>query len=88
MKAETYNALASLNRGFDVALESLKILHEEGVLTGEYVQQQLEATEALRAGINSLILNKLEAREIADREHYVKMRDATEAQLKLPQQAR
>ena len=44
MKAEIYNALATLNRGFDFALESLAILEQEGVITVEYVQQQTEAS--------------------------------------------
>ena len=82
IKAEIYNALAGLNRGFDMALESLAILWQEGVVTTDYVQQQTEAIELLRAGINSLILGKLEAREIEDREHYGKMHTATEAQLR------
>jgi len=82
MEAEIYNALAGLNRGFDMALESLAILWQEGVVTTDYVQQQTEAIELLRAGINSLILGKLEAREIEDREHYGKMHTATEAQLR------
>jgi len=37
MKSEIYNALATINRGFDVALESLTILEQEGVLSNDYV---------------------------------------------------
>lgn len=84
MKDEIYTALAGLNRGFGMVLESLKTMHEQGVVTADYVQQQTEATELLRAGLNSLILNKLEAREIEDQEHYGKMHSATQAQLDHP----
>jgi len=82
MKAEIYNALATLNQGFDFALESLTILEHEGVITVEYVQQQTEAAETLRAGINSVIVNRLYTREVADREHFDQMRSKTEERLK------
>src|SRR5215469_15565662 len=49
MKSEIYNALATINRGFDVALESLTILEQAGVLSNDYVQQHF-------------FLNKLETR--------------------------
>jgi predicted nucleotidyltransferase len=82
MKTETYNALAAINRGFDMTLESLTILKQEGILTAEYVQQQTEIAEELRASLNHMILDKLEDRELDDRDHYAKMRSATEASLK------
>ena len=58
------NALASLNRGFGVALESLKVLQEEGVVAIECVQAQTEMIEEIRAGLNTVILNKLGTREV------------------------
>jgi hypothetical protein len=82
MKDEAYDALAALNRGFGMMLESLKILHEEGVVTQEYVQRKREIAEELRADINALLLNKLEAREIEDREHFGKMRANNAKRLK------
>lgn len=82
MKAEIYNALAALNRGFDVALESLTILQQEGVISADYVQKQREIAEEVRAGMNTVIINRLQAREVEDREHYAKMRIATEARLR------
>jgi len=84
MKSEIYNALAALNRSFDVVLESLTTLEQEGVVAAAYVQHQSECVEAFRAGINSLILNRLGTREVADREHFDKMRITTEARLKKP----
>ena len=86
MKSEFYNALASLNRYFDAAVESLMILKAEGVLAEEYVQQQTEIMEELRAGINHMILDKLEGREAEDWAHYGQMRSATEMRLKLFQE--
>ena len=74
MKAEIYNALASLNRGFDVVLESLKVLQEEGVLTADYVQDNSVFVEELRAGINHMIVEKLAYRETDDWAHFGKMR--------------
>lgn len=82
MKTEIYNALAAINRGFDATLESLKTLHNEGVLTAEYLHQQTEITEEVRAGINHMILGQLEAREEEDWTHFGKMRSATDARLK------
>ncbi|HEY6252385.1 MAG TPA: hypothetical protein VI685_20715 [Candidatus Angelobacter sp.] len=81
MKDEVYNALAALNRGFGMVVESLKVLQKEGVVTQEYVQRKLEISEELRADINALLLNKLEAREKEDRDHFSKMRMATETRL-------
>lgn len=82
MKAEIYNALAAINRAFDVALESLTVLKNEGLLTIDYVQQQTEITEEIRAAINQVILGNLGEREGDDRDHWGKMRTATEAKLK------
>lgn len=82
MKSEVYNALASLNRGFDMTLESLKVLQDEGVVTVEYVQNQSVLAEELRAGINQVILNRLETREREDRDHFGKMRASNEAEIK------
>jgi hypothetical protein len=82
MKSEIYNALAAINRGFDLMLESFAILKNEGVLPADYVQEKTEAAEELRAAINHMILDKLEDRELEDRDHYNEMRVATEAKLK------
>ena len=82
MKAGTYDALAAINRSFDVTLESLTTLEHEGVVTSDYVQQQREIAEEFRAGINQMLLNSLETRERDDRDHFGKMRANTEARLK------
>ena len=80
MKAEVYNALACLNRSFDVILESLKVLHDEGVVKAEYVSDQTIIMEELRAGMNFTIVQKLNARETEDRDHFGKMRATIEAE--------
>ncbi len=82
MKAEIYNALASMNRSFDVTLESLKILHEQGVITAEYAQDQSIRIQELWAGINWTSVHKLNAREMEDREHFGKMRETVDARLR------
>jgi len=82
MKAGIYDALAAINRSFDVALESLTTVQQEGIVTADYVQQQREIAEEFRAGINQVLLNKLETRESDDRDHFAKMRANTEARLK------
>ena len=82
MKADTYEALNSINRGFADALESLKTLQAEGLLTVEYVQDQTILASELLAGINGMILDKLKTREHDDREHFGKMRVTIEQRLK------
>lgn len=79
MKAEIYEALAKMNRGFAAALESLKVLQEEGVLSADYVCDQTVLVEEQRAGMNYMIVQMLHTREIEDRDHFGKMRRTIEA---------
>lgn len=82
MKAEIYNALAAINRGIDLMLESLTVLQKEGVVTDQYVELESEIAEEKRADMNRLILNKLQSKETEDLEHYSKVRKTTEKRLK------
>lgn len=82
MKSEIYNALAAMNRSFDVMLESLTILKQEGVLTGDYVQQQTETAEEIRAGLNHAIWEKMELIEQKDWAEYGKKRIEGEMRLR------
>lgn len=82
MKSEIYNAFAAFNRGIDTALESLTILHQEGVWSEDYAQQQREIFEQHRASVNRFAHNKLQFRETEDEDHYSKMREATEKRLR------
>jgi hypothetical protein len=63
MKSEIYNALAGLNRGFDVALESLKILEEKAVLPDDYVHERVIDLKERQAAINRMTAEKLESWE-------------------------
>lgn len=74
MKSEIYNALASLNRGFDLALESLTILRAKEVLAADYVEERSILVEELRANVNHMLHGKLETIEEEDWYKYGKMR--------------
>lgn len=73
-KADIYAALNNINRGFADALESLKTLQKEGLLKAEFVQDQTVFTKELLAGMNAMILNRQQSRELEDRDHFGKMR--------------
>jgi len=75
MKKSTYDSLAAINQGFSAIPEHLEKLRDLGVITAEYVEAQRVTVEELRAGINSIILNQQQSREIEDREHFGKMRE-------------
>jgi hypothetical protein len=53
LKSEIYNAIAALNRGFDATLESLKILHEQGVISEEFASDNSAKINKLWADINT-----------------------------------
>jgi hypothetical protein len=82
MKAEVYNALASLNRSFEIILESLKTLHENGVISKQFVQDQTIVTQELCAALNFMIVQRLTSRETEDVDHFGKMRSAIETRIK------
>jgi len=83
MKAESYDALATLNRSFDAVLESMKTLHQEGVLSADFVEDQTVVTEELRAVINFMIAQRFTSRESEDCDHFSKMRIKIEERRKL-----
>jgi len=82
MKTEVYSALASMNRSFEIVLESLKILHENGVLSEEFTHDQSLMTQERCAVINYMIVQRLTTRETEDVDHFGKMRSAIEARIK------
>jgi hypothetical protein len=82
MKSEIYNALAVMNRGCGMVLESIEALQKQGLWNADYVQQQREILEQHRAGMNRLAHNKLQARETEDEDYYSKMRQTTERLLR------
>ena len=70
---------AAINQGFSAVPDNLETLRDLGVITAEYVEYQHVMVEELRAGINSMILNKQQAHELEDRDHYGRMK-ASEVQ--------
>ena len=82
MKTETYDALSKLNTAFEQVADSLKKLRESGVLAEQYVQDKTVLSEELRAGINHMIVDKLQTRETEDWAHFGRMRATIEARLK------
>ncbi|HEV3316799.1 MAG TPA: hypothetical protein VG488_07530 [Candidatus Angelobacter sp.] len=82
MKRAIYDSLYTINEAFEQIPEHLKKLNELGVITAEYVESQRVHSEELRAGINSMILNRQQSRELEDREHFGKMRETVEVELR------
>jgi hypothetical protein len=76
MKRAIYDSLYTINEAFEQIPEHLEKLRNLGVITTEYVEEQRIVSEELRAGINHMILNRQQTREIADREHFGQMRIA------------
>jgi hypothetical protein len=82
MKSEIYNALAAINRGADLQLDSLAILQTEGKLPPDYVEYQRQIIEETRSGINSRIHDVLGANEDEDWHRFEQLRLGTEARLR------
>jgi hypothetical protein len=85
MKAELYNALAALNRGAELQIESLAIIQAEGALAADYVEHQRHIVEETRAGINFHIHGALESREAKDWHHFEQLRLQAEPETELPE---
>lgn len=81
-KAGIYNAFATINESFGAILVSLRILRDEGVITNDYLQQQTEMVEEIRAGINSAVMNRREHVESEDWHQFGSMRKTTEKKLR------
>lgn len=79
MKSEIYNAHAGLNWGFDMALESLRLLQEQGVLTVQFVHDHTIMVEELKAGINRKIHEVLNDTELEGWTRFGKLRLEIEA---------
>lgn len=82
MKSGIYNALAALNRGAEMQLESLTILQAEGALTPDYVEYRKQIIEETQSGINYSICTALQTSEAEDSYRFQKLRLETEARLK------
>jgi len=76
VKADTYEALALINRGFQQITEGLIRLRKRGVLDEDYVQNQQFINSDVCARINCHVLASVTKREEDDRNHYGRMRAA------------
>lgn len=79
MKSGIYNAHAGLNWGFDMALESLRLLQGQGVLGVQFVHDHAIMVEELKAGINRKIHEVLNDTELEDWTRFGKLRLEIEA---------
>ena len=82
MKSEIYNAHAALNWGFDMALASLRMLQEQGVLTVQFVHDHTVMVGELKAGINRKIHEVLNDTELEDWARFGRLRLEIEARNK------
>ncbi|PYP89765.1 MAG: hypothetical protein DMG65_13095 [Candidatus Angelobacter sp. Gp1-AA117] len=64
MKPEIYQALSQLNSSFVQIVESLKALHGQGIVTGDYVHEHDVRLSETCAVMNVHIIAKLSSREI------------------------
>lgn len=81
-KAKIYHSVAALNESFNTILLSLAILQAEEVISAEYLQEQTELVEELRAGVNTTVTIKRHSSEAEDWHYFGKMREATEKRLR------
>lgn len=81
-KAETYEAMAVINRSFEQIMNALYRLESKGVLGDDYPYKQELALREMSAKINCHILASVNERELDDRNHYIRMRASAERRRK------
>lgn len=82
VKAETYEAMAVVNRCFEQIMGALYKLESMGVLEEDYAYNQQIAIREMQARINCHILACINERELDDRNHYSRMRASQEKRRK------
>lgn len=82
VKAETYEAMAVVNRSFEQIMSALYQLESKGVLEEDYAYNQQIAMREMLARINCHILASVSDRELDDRSHYSRMRASQEKRRK------
>jgi hypothetical protein len=70
MKAELFDDLRQLNRGYGTALAALVRLQRPGIFPGECLREYRERTEGLRAQANRDLLRLLAGHEERDAERF------------------
>ena len=81
-KFPLYQSLYQINRAFEAIHYHLEILDDYEVFPLALLQQFGAAAGELRAGINHMIVDKLQTRETEDWAHFGRMRATIEARLK------
>lgn len=81
-KATMYGAISAINSGFDSILTALQTLHGQEAISADYMQEQMEIAEELRAGINTTVTGNRHRTEAEDWHRFGKLRATTEKRLK------
>jgi len=74
LKFQLYQSLFNLNQAFETVTHEIENLRQTEVGTRDTLNVQQSMAEELRAGLNHMILDKLEAREVEDWFLYGKQR--------------
>ena len=80
-KATMYGAVSAINSGFDSILTALQTLHGQEAISADYMQEQMEMAEELRAGINTKVTGNRHRTEAEDWHRFGQMRKTTEKRL-------
>ena len=74
LKFQLYQSLFNLNQAFETVTHEIENLRQTEVGTRDTLNLQQSIAEELRAGLNHMIVDKLEAREVEDWYLYGKQR--------------
>jgi hypothetical protein len=81
-KAETYEAIAVINRSFEQIIGAMYKLQAKDLMSDEFLEDQEIIASELWARINCHILASITARETEDRSHFGKMRANIERRIR------
>ena len=81
LKFQLYQSLFNLNQAFETVTHEIENMRHTEVGTRDTLNLQQSIAEELRAGLNHMIVDKLEAREVEDWYLYGKQRIEQEKQL-------
>ncbi len=82
IKAEIYEAVATINRSFAQITSALYQLASQGVLAEDYAHTQEVPLSEMAARINCYIIARVNERELDDRNHFSRMRASLEKKRK------
>jgi hypothetical protein len=75
VKAHIYHAIADLNGGFKLVIQSLRKLQQMNVFPSDQLAAQHDLVCNLRAEASRDFMRILQARETANADHFVRLRD-------------